>query len=224
MAHQQQHHQPHSIYAAGLLPITWYKGKALFLVGRDSGDKNGGYSDFGGRSERVDKNIPLNTAIREWSEETLGMIIDAKALKQRLQEGRNVLLLKSSTQNNYTYYCYVFEIPYVSYLRRMFARVVDHLRQRNTYKIYIEKNDVQYVPLEVLLDPTFPKRSVFKRTIEKHRRVLMQVAKGNVSWPTACDETKLTVEEECDGSSAVQEAALRNCEVFLVEQEKVVEQ
>ena len=137
------HPPAHSTFAAGLLPITWYKGKLLFLVGRDSGDKNGGYSDFGGRSERVDKNVPLNTAIREWSEETLGMIVDAKTLKQRLLEGQNVLLLKSSTQNNYTYYCYVFEIPYVPYLRRMFARVVNHLRQRNAYRLYIEKNDVQ---------------------------------------------------------------------------------
>ena len=40
-------------YAAGILPMTWHAGEALFLVGKDLRDDT--FSDFGGKCERCDK-------------------------------------------------------------------------------------------------------------------------------------------------------------------------
>ena len=60
-------------YSAGVLPYTFdQQGKCLFMLGKDI---DGDWSDFGGRCEFSDKNEPLNTASREFFEETLGAIM-----------------------------------------------------------------------------------------------------------------------------------------------------
>ena len=177
MAAQQKH------YAAGILPITWYDDTALFLVGRDLRDDT--YSDFGGKCEKVDKNDAMNTSVREFFEETLGMVLPAKALRQRMQP-HNCLCLRSRTQNGHPYYMYIVEVAYMPHLRNAFLKALGFLKYRNLHKLYVEKTDVRWVTWQTLCSGDLPKRPVFASTIAQHRDTLDQVANRRVTWSQAC--------------------------------------
>lgn len=171
-------------YAAGILPLTWGSdGSALFLIGQDVRDAS--WSDFGGKCERSDKNCPLTTAIREFTEETFGALADCRALRQRLNAG-NYVLLKSRTQNGHPYYMYVVEVPFVPGLRRLFAKIIAFFRHKNVHRLYVEKTDVQYLTLPELLSDAVPKRSVFKSTLDLHAGSLRRIALGRDAWPAVC--------------------------------------
>lgn len=178
MAAQPKH------YAAGILPVTWYEGTALFLVGRDLRDDT--YSDFGGKCEKVDKNDAVNTSVREFFEETLGMVLPAKALRQRMQP-HNCLCLRSKTQNGHPYYMYVVEVAYMPHLRNAFLKTLNFLKYRNLHKLYVEKTDVRWVTWQTLCGD-LPKRSVFASTIQQHRALLERVVSRAQPWSQVCAE------------------------------------
>lgn len=156
----------------------------MFLVGRDVRDAL--WSDFGGKCERIDKCCPLNTATREFYEETYGCMVDARALRQRLYPG-NCLLLRSRTQNGHPYFMFVVEMPYMPHLRSSFHKALTFLRTKNLQKLYVEKTDVQWVSWSTLKSPDFPKRPVFDATITAHLGVLGRVAAGE-PWQALCSE------------------------------------
>lgn len=171
-------------YAAGILPLTWGSdGAPLFLVGQDVRDQS--WSDFGGKCERSDKNCPLTTAIREFTEETFGCLADCRQLRQRLHAG-NYVLLKSRTQNGHPYFMYVIEVPFVPGLRASFAKTLAFFRHKNVHRLYVEKTDVQYLTLEELSSPDVPKRSVFQSTIELHAASLQRIVADRAPWPVVC--------------------------------------
>lgn len=178
MAAQTRH------YAAGILPITWYQDTALLLVGRDLRDDT--YSDFGGKCEKTDRNDALNTAVREFYEETLGMVLPAKALRQRMTP-QNSLCLRSKTQNGHPYFMFVVEVPFMPHLRNAFQKTLNFLKYRNLHKVYVEKTEVRWVTWDTLMG-TLPKRCVFATTLDQHRDLLQRAVAGDVSWATLCAE------------------------------------
>lgn len=183
-------------YAAGILPLAWYEGTALFLVGRDLRDDT--FSDFGGKCERQDKNDPMNTSVREFYEETLGMVLPAKALRQRMQP-HNCLCLRSKTQNGHPYYMYVVEIPYMPHLRNAFHKTLTFLKYRNLHKVYVEKTDVRWVMWNTLVHD-IPKRSVFLTSVHNHRQLLESVSRDPAAWTQACVDNAHTHEAAAPGS------------------------
>lgn len=167
-------------YAAGILPITWVDGTPLFLLGKDQRD---GYSDFGGKSERVDRNNPMLTACREFYEETLGCVVSHKALFQTMTSPGSCITLKSSTQSNYEYWMYIVEIPYLPHLRSTFRKALRFLQSMPLQRMYIEKTDVQYVTWEQLCK--INKRPVFRNTLELHRGIMDALATSTPhTWRT----------------------------------------
>ena len=170
-------------YAAGILPVTWHQGQALFLVGKDARD--GTWSDFGGKCERCDKNDPLTTAAREFFEETYNLLVDGSVLRRRLHAG-NTVLLRSRTQNAHPYYMYVAEVPYLPYLPRVVQRTLAFLRYRNLYKTCVEKTEVRWVTWEAMRSGDLPKRGVFRATVEAHASSLARIAAGKDSWEDLC--------------------------------------
>lgn len=175
---------PSRHYAAGILPITWHRDTALFLVGRDLRDNT--FSDFGGKCEKTDKNDVLNTSVREFFEETLGMVLPAKALRQRMQSN-NCLCLRSRTQNGHPYFMYVVEVAYMPHLRNSFLKALNLLKYLNLHKLYVEKTDVRWVTWGTLMDEV-PKREVFATTLEHHRALLERVVRRESSWSDVCAE------------------------------------
>lgn len=171
-------------YAAGILPVAWYQGTALFLVGRDLRDDT--YSDFGGKCEKVDRNDTLNTCVREFFEETLGMVLPAKALRQRMQPS-NCLCLRAKTQNGHPYYMYVVQVAYMPHLRNAFLKTLNFLKYRNLHKLYVEKTDVRWVTWDSMAGE-LPKRAVFASTVDLHRGLLERVALSQTAWADVCSE------------------------------------
>jgi 8-oxo-dGTP pyrophosphatase MutT (NUDIX family) len=182
---------PPAHYAAGVLPIAWVDNlqtndatpKALFLVGRDVA--SGAWSDFGGKVERVDKDV-ASTAAREFWEETYGQVVDARAMRAKLVPGE-CIPFESRTQNQHPYWTFLVEVPFLPHLRNAFAKQLAFLRHRNVYRTLIEKIDIMYVDWETLISDAFPKRSVFRDTLLQHRDLLAGIARsGPVQWAERC--------------------------------------
>lgn len=156
------------MYAAGVLPISWISGRLYFLVGKDARDDS--WSDFAGKCEKVDKDIE-STAAREFWEESYGILMDARTMRQRLTP-QTSFVLRGKTQNAHPFYCFVTEVPFFPHARDAFRKHLLFLRQRNVHRIYVEKTDIVYVSLGDLVSDQFPKRSVFKDTVLQNRHVL----------------------------------------------------
>jgi hypothetical protein len=171
-------------YAAGILPVTWHDGQLLFLVGQDVRDRS--WSDFGGKCERVDRNDPLNTACREFYEETYGCVLDHRALRTRLCMS-NCLALRSRTQNNHPYWMFVVEVPYQPHLRNAFHKALAFLKHKNLCKMYVEKTDVRWVSWDMLCGSDLLKRPVFKTTLDTHMVILSRLA-AREPWSKLCAE------------------------------------
>lgn len=163
-------------YAAGILPITWHDGQPLFVVGLDVRD---GWSDFGGKAERIDRGSSVNTAAREMYEETYGTITSVKALVQHMSAPGSSILLKSTTQNGYDYFMYVVEVPYMPHLRNSFHKVLKFLQTTNMQRVYVEKKDIQYVTWDMLQQ--MPKRPVFANTLMLHKEMMDLLAHSTPS-------------------------------------------
>lgn len=138
-----------------------------FLVGKDT---RGTWSDFGGKCEKVDRGSHVNTAAREFYEETLGTICSSKAMAAYISRSRPPLL-KSITQNGFSYSMFLCEIPFLPHLCTTFSDVYRYIEKSTRY---IEKTEVRYVTYEDLL--RLPKRSVFERTIGTHASALATLA------------------------------------------------
>lgn len=158
-------------YAAGILPFARYNGETVFLVGRDAQD--GTWSDFGGKYESRDKN-EMETAQREFYEETCGMVMDMKALRMRMSFPQTFQMLQSTTQSKHPYYMHLLEVPFDPGLRAHFRRSVAFLRFSRLPKTLVEKADVQWVTLAQLRRLTL--RAVFAQSVRRHEAVLVALA------------------------------------------------
>ena len=69
------------------------------MLGRDNEND---WSDFGGRCEFRDHNEPINTATREFYEETLGAIMNVQECTDKLTNGNPVKIV-SKTLNGSPY-------------------------------------------------------------------------------------------------------------------------
>ncbi|MBP02861.1 MAG: hypothetical protein CMM25_08640 [Rhodospirillaceae bacterium] len=166
----------HNIYySAGVLPYARDAGgNIVFLLGKD---KEGNWSDFGGRSEHQDGNMQVRTAARELYEETMGAVmpIDAaiRMLSHSVHESSRSLI-NARTLGGSPYYMYSLEIVYTDY-RKNFKRVHDYVKY--IQHKYIEKNDIRWVSRDTLLSAAssvendgvlLPLRPIFRTTLANH--------------------------------------------------------
>lgn len=150
-------------YAAGILPYTYFNGNVYLLLGKDVRDNY--WSDFGGKSEIQDGEKPMNTAIREFYEETCGIIMDPKSLKIKMNNVQSVTF--SNTQNNKVYYMYAIEIPYNSVYRGVFRRMIMYLKHIKMFQRTIEKTDIKWVNATDVYNNIINTRPVFRNTFLK---------------------------------------------------------
>tara|TARA_X000001036_G_C20625852_1_gene785071 strand:- start:601 stop:1374 length:774 start_codon:yes stop_codon:yes gene_type:complete len=185
--HQQQYHPEKNFnrpplerrsqyYSAGILPYARDNGGNLvFLLGKD---KDGNWSDFGGRSEITDGGVFTRTAARELYEETMGAVLTLDSAYRMLtlptyNEKRK--LIYSKTLGGSPYYMYGLEILYADY-KKNFKRVFEYVRYIG-HK-FIEKVDIKWVSAETLIsaidkdlrneEVLVPLRPIFKTTLENH--------------------------------------------------------
>lgn len=160
-------------YAAGVLPFAKFKGRVLWLIAEDVRD--GTYSDFGGKAERVDafdaKMSPQETtAAREFLEETYSLVLSEQQMKT-VFHSKNYTLLVSTTRAGHPYYCYVVQVPFQPHLRSVVRKLLGFFKLRNVYRTFVEKTDIRWVTTPELFG-ALPKRHVFANTIALHRATL----------------------------------------------------
>ena len=136
-------------YSAGILPYTFdQSGKCFFLLGKDNEND---WSDFGGRCEFRDRQEPLNTATREFYEETLGSVMTVPECMEKLQN--NPVQIVSKTLNGSPYYMYLMYIDNYNYLES-FNKTAHFLRyqfDKQDVSRLIEKNTIRWVSMDTLL-------------------------------------------------------------------------
>jgi hypothetical protein len=163
------------MYAAGILPISRANGRVLFLVGKGY---DGGWSDFGGRSEREDRGCSINTAIREFYEEALGCFGNLQGLRKRMLRG-NCVPIRGFTQNGHPYTMFVVEIPFEERIGDIYANVASFITHE-FQGTRIEKKEIAWVTLEDLL--SMPMRSAFRSTVQTNVNLLERISKD--PWET----------------------------------------
>jgi hypothetical protein len=167
-------------YSAGVLPYTFDQtGKCFFLLGKDNDND---WSDFGGRCEFRDHNEPLNTASREFYEETLGAVNSVQETLEKINQSTTVKVV-SKTLNQSPYYMYLIYVDYLNY-SESFIKTSNFLKyhysqdKRNISKV-IEKVSIRWVSMDTLLNCIENKeapislRGVFFKTITNCKEQLM---------------------------------------------------
>ena len=174
--------------SAGILPISRDEnGTVMFLLGKDVRDNV--YSDFGGKSEKVDNGEPVNTAIREFYEETLGCIFNQPYdVKYRLLNSS--VMLKGETKNKNEYSMFVMEIPYTKNINNRFTKVMNFMKYKNIGSNFVEKKELIWVSYHELMK--IPKREVFQNTLIKNLPMLRKI--NSDTWKSLCCEKPLFVE------------------------------
>jgi hypothetical protein len=161
-------------YSAGILPYALVDNDMYLLIGKDIRDNT--WSDFGGKSEEEDGNLPLNTAIREFYEESCGVVMDIKSIRNRMSTPHNYILLQSHTQNGYPYYMYMVEVPYSNMYRSIFRKLLYFMKYKKIYKKHMEKTDIQWISLKSLLGKRVMLRGVFEYSIQRHLDTIEKLA------------------------------------------------
>ena len=139
-------------YSAGILPYTFDQdAKCYFLLGKDNEND---WSDFGGRCEFKDKSEPLNTATREFYEETLGAVLTVQECINKINV--NPVKIISKTLNGSPYYMYLLYIDYQNY-SETFNKTSNFLKYHynNDKRIInkvIEKNTIRWVSMDTILN------------------------------------------------------------------------
>ena len=139
-------------YSAGILPYTFDQdAKCYFLLGKDNEND---WSDFGGRCEFKDKSEPLNTATREFYEETLGAVLNVQECINKIIV--NPVKIISKTLNGSPYYMYLLYIDYQNY-SESFNKTSNFLKyhynnEKRIINKVIEKNSIRWVSMDTILN------------------------------------------------------------------------
>jgi hypothetical protein len=173
--------------SAGILPISRNEhGDVVFLLGKDSRD--GVFSDFGGKSEAVDNGDPVNTATREFYEETLGCLCNSPhSIRERVK--KMSVMVNGTTKKGNVYSMFIIEVPYIPDLPIRFKKIVNFLKYKNIGSAYIEKSELVWVSLDEMFK--IPKRQVFSDTISSNSSTLRRVT--TESWRSMFEECVIPV-------------------------------
>jgi len=171
--------------SAGILPISRNdNGEVVFLIGKDSRDNV--FSDFGGKSEKVDNGDPINTAIREFYEETLGVMCNSPYdIKFRVKNMS--IMLMGETKNKNQYRMFVLEVPFVKNINSQFKKVMNFMKYKNIGTNLIEKSELVWVTFNELIK--IPKRHVFEDTLYRNYTILHRITVED--WKSLCTEFQI---------------------------------
>lgn len=161
------------LYSAGILPFHIKNNTIYLLLGKD---KEGSWSDFGGRAEGQDDGRWDLTAVREFYEESVGSVMEIPSILSLIQNKKYCIRLKGKTLNKSPYYMFFVKIPFKDYYRENFKSTLKFINYTKMFdKKYDEKTDIQWVSLETLCfsmdndcSVNYPMREVFKETFRNN--------------------------------------------------------
>nr|QBK88387.1 MAG: NUDIX domain protein [Mimivirus LCMiAC01] len=160
-----------------LIYATKPDGHIVFLLGKENKGtddaRNGLYSDFGGHREKNEK--PIDTAYREFKEETMNAIGKGELIKKMLKKPTMLYI----GDNNY--HEYIIKLEYNDDLPGIYNRIMKELEKCMTYKKYrnhkhlsiptcpiglCEKSEFKWFKPSEIIKNKHKMRPVFYKTFE----------------------------------------------------------
>ncbi len=174
-------------YSSGILPYQIENNRVYICLGKD---RDGNWSDFGGKCEKKDRYNVKETAAREFFEESYGAFLTLESTLKHLSNETNFKVVNSESMSGIRYYMFLLQLPKSPNAIDRFNKVRDYVNymfkdsDKKWYQ-YQEKIEIKWVSLEVLLSildsdenkktSTWPLRKVFLRTLRRHRNVLQSL-------------------------------------------------
>ena len=156
------------LYSAGILPYTIRNNEIYYLLGRDWRDE--GWSDFGGKAEEGDENDIATTAIREFYEETLGVVKYKNEMNA--DDINRLTCIQSVTLNGSPYHMYLMYVNdecYNKYFHKTYTFVKQSIPRDAKY---LEKCELSWVSSRDMKGCHIKLRSIFKRTLNRCKDTL----------------------------------------------------
>lgn len=169
-------------YSAGVLLYKQYDDTCYLLLGKDV--RYNLWSDFGGSCEDNDKGDSINTASREFYEETIGGISDECELRFKLKHCALCLNCESYKKN--LYYMYVMD---ASNVIRMVDDTIDDFNYQhfligkthlNPFKKFKEKYQIGWFSVECVIQNPILFREVFYTSLTKNIDTIRNYVKTTV--------------------------------------------
>lgn len=174
--------KPTHIYNAGVLPFQIESNQVFLCMGKD---KDGYWSDFGGKAEPVDKYNVLETAAREFYEESYGVILNFDQIRHQLNNEENFIQINSESYKNIRYYMFIVQVPKINGTEQHFKQISNYLHYINAGYQYKEKIEIGWISLNTLINiiehkdheasKKWPLKKVFQRTLINNLNTLKKL-------------------------------------------------
>ena len=162
---------------AGILPIAIHNGQLYFLFGKENKYADTpGYADFGGGSLNKSESF-INTAIREFTEETTGFWGTEKELTEYINvTGMAHIDIPAApnSRRSISYRTYILPVKYSPAFEKFYNNNHAFLESRlpeeiyKTYKIF-EKSEVRWLTIKDLYEAIIT-NDMPEEHLEKHKR------------------------------------------------------
>jgi len=144
-------------YSAGILLYRTKNNKKEFLLGKDV--KYNSWSDFGGKNDSGDNKNPLNTAVREFYEETCGVIVNTYDMLNIINEKCNRIQCLSYKKK--LYFMYLVEYNTEMDLESMFHNQYVFLDKTDVCAKFKEKDEIKWFDIDTIVNNKSIFRGVF---------------------------------------------------------------
>jgi hypothetical protein len=167
-------------YSAGVLPYQIENNKVYICLGKD---KDGFWSDFGGKCDPKDRYYTIETAAREFYEESYGAFLSLEGIREHLSHEENFKVINSESLSGIRYFMFLLQIPKLEYSFSKFHCVYNYMKYINADYQYQEKVDLKWITLtELMYILDHPEqqqeiilKKVFRRTLLKNRNILLEL-------------------------------------------------
>lgn len=179
---------------SSILPVALYKNKLYFLFGKENPleDSARGFSDFGGGIEKGEK--PLETALREGSEELTGFMGTSEKIRQHIKRtGGTYAFTHTNAKNseqNYTVHimCSEYDENLPKYYNDNHSFLWNRMNRKllNSTKLF-EKIEIEWFCEDELQSRMSEYRPFYREVVETILQKLEQIRK----FVTKCSKRKM---------------------------------
>jgi predicted NUDIX family NTP pyrophosphohydrolase len=144
-------------YSAGILLYRKKNNETEFLLGKDV--KYNSWSDFGGKHDYVDNKVPLQTAVREFYEETCGVVVNMYDMLNMINT--NYVKIQCLSYKKKMYHMFLVRYESDSDIENIFLDQYNFLNQTNVCMKFKEKNEIKWFDTSSIVDNKPNIRGVF---------------------------------------------------------------
>jgi hypothetical protein len=152
---------------AGILPCTIHNNKLYFLFGKENKYADTpGWSDFGGGKDNNE--TPIQTALREGTEEFTGFLGDEKDIKKLLKAGVYKIEFNPGSSSGSIYTMHIFPMEYDAKLPMYYNNNQRFLQKKMSTKLMkeskvFEKSEIKWMSLDDICKHKTKFRKYFKK-------------------------------------------------------------